>query len=366
MDTHFGQWYSTANIDPDDELLKKRWEGIEAFSKTLAPSSLLELARLFHAKPPGDRDFEKAFRIPFFESDKAFKMQDNDIELAVLAGATLARVLSGKNRDHGVVAAFAIVCPSLQGKTKSATVPDVQNRARDYLASRSASLRTSAAKSRERISVPQIDELLNTISEGLAANTLPTINEPLTKCLQRLGTATQKVIKSVNKIQHDQLLYREESDMLWWVQGQHSRDLEVPIEQIDLAAASLVAGKELADITKVLPGPFSTQAFLHQILLREGSDIQSVVTLTSAINNSDREWRKEWAQHFAESETIDLCPILFAVKKSLETDNPKSWHAPFKNATKLSASLKIEPVALAAQAYEECLFTRAFNNMGEV
>lgn len=366
MDIQFGEWYRTAHIKPDDQLLKMRWKGVETFSTNLTPSRLLDLARLFHTRPPRDTNFQKEFRTPFFQADNAFKMQGNDLELAVLAGATLACVFNGKDSALSDVAAFATVCPCLQGKARTATIPDVQNRARNHLVSRSGSLRASAGKKRKRISVPQIDESLKAISDACNANVLTDVSGPLTDFLRKLGMTMHKVIQSTNQIQHDQLLLREESDVLWWMQGRYSRDLEMSMDQIGLAAASIIAGKELAEVIKVLPGPFAARAILHQVLLRDGSDIQKGIALSSAINGSDREWRKEWAQHFAESETIDLCPILFAVKKSLETDNAESWHAPFKNATKLSASLEIEPVGIAAQAYEECLFTRAFNSMGEV
>jgi len=365
MDTNFGEWYRSAHLEPDDKLLKKRWKGIEGFSKDITGLVILDLARLLHAQNPKGLDFEKQFRSAFFRADSAFKMQGNDHELAVLAGATIAYILSRKN-SLGNVAALATICPSFQGKAKTAKVPDIQDRARKYLVQRSASLRTSAGAMGKRISAPQIDELLKTISEACSTNALTNLANPLNDLLTKLGKALQRIVQSTNHLQRNQWLCCEELEMLWWMQGKHSRDLEVPLDQIDLTAASIVAGKELADLTKVLPGPFASRAILHQILLREDSDINNEVVLSSAISALDQEWRQKWIQGLRDSETIDLCPVSFTVKKSLETNNARDLSAAFKKVTALSANVKIEPVGLAVQVYEESLFVKAFNSIGEM
>lgn len=365
MDINFGEWYRTAHLQPDDKLLKKRWKGIQNFSKNLTGLGILDLAHLFHARSPRGLHFQEQFRAAFFNADNAFQMQGNDCELAVLAGATLACVIDGKDSSLGDVAALAIVCPSFQGKAKTAMVPDIQKRARKYLIQRSANLRTSAGATRKHIPTPQIDDSLKAISEAFSTNTLTNVATPLTDLLKKLGTVLQKVVESTNQLQRNQPLYREESDMLWWMQGKHSRDLEVSLDQINLAAASILAGKELADLTKVLPGPFAAQAILYQILLREGSDIHTEVTLSSAINELSREWRQRWIQGLGNSKTIDLCPVSFAVKKSLEANNARSWSAAFKKTTTLNTSVRIKPVRLAVQVYEESLFAKAFDIIGE-
>ena len=362
MDVYFGEYYREAHLEPSDELLKKRWKGIEQFSKNLTNSKIADLARLFHGRGPKSPNFQSEFRTPFLKADNAFQMKGNDNELAVLAGATLVHILNGKDKCLGDVGAFAILCPGFQGNAKAPVVPDIQEQARKYLEQRSASLRASEVRDATRIPIPAIDQSLQEISEACNTNTIQNLGAPLPKILKEIGTATEEIIEGVSQIQRNQLLYREESDILWWMQGKHSRDLKVPLDQIDLAAASIVAGKELADITKVLPGPFAARGVLYQILLRKDSDICSQVTLSSAISGSSKEWRQKWAQDSENSEILDLCPILFGVNKSLETDNIKGWYSAFKKVTTLSASMKITPVEIAMETYEESLFLKAFNS----
>jgi hypothetical protein len=213
----------------------------------------------------------------------------------------------------------------------------------------------------KRIPVPQIDEHIDKITQACKTNSLANVEPPLTEYLRTIGTVVGKVVETANVIQRDQLLYREESDMLWWMSGKHSRDFKVPMAQMQLAEACIVAGKELADLTKVTPGPFAAQAILHTMLQRENSDPNETVALSTAINKTDREWRQAWAESFSDSEGVDLCPILFGVQRSLESQGDSDWHPVFKTVTGLGPSLKVLPTELAVQVYEESLFVRAFD-----
>lgn len=361
MDEKFGEWYRKVNLEPDDNLLKKRWKGVSSFSKDITKSRILDLARIFYRRTPINAEFEKEFRSGFFKADAAFKMQDNEPELAILAGATLACIFKEKDNTIGDVAALTTVCPCVQGKITSAPLPDILNEAREYLVQRSATLRKTNELQWKCISVPQLDDSIVAISDACKKNAASLLEEPFTILLKKLKEALQNVTQGINQIQHNHLLYREESDMLWWMQGGYSRDLGTPLDQINLPVASLIAGKELADLVRVIPGPFSVKAIFYQMLSREGSDVDGEVALSSVINEADRKWREEWNQRFSKSEAIDLCPILFAVKKSLETNGDKSWPAAFKKVVGLASNVKINTIDIAMQTYEECLFIKSYD-----
>jgi hypothetical protein len=360
MDEKFGEWYRKVNLEPDDNLLKRRWKGISSFSKDITKSRILDLARIFYKRTPINAEFEKEFRSGFFKADTAFKMRDNEPELAILAGATLASIFKGKDNAIGDVAALATVCPCVQGKTTSAPVPDILDEAREYLVQRSTTLRKRDELQWKCISVPQLDDSMAAISDACKKNIASGLEEPFSILLKKLREALENVTQGINQVQHNHLLYREESDMLWWMQGRYSRDLQIPIDQINLPVASLVAGKELADLVRVIPGPFSVKAILYQMLSKEGSDVDSEVTLSSVINEADRNWRETWNQSYSKSEAIDLCPILFAVKKSLETDGDKNWPDAFKKVIGLPSNVKINTIDIAMQTYEECLFIKSY------
>ena len=57
----------------------------------------------------------------------------------------------------------------------------------------------------------------------------------------------------------------------------------------------------------------------------------------------------------------DLCPIHFAVEKSLEVDEADDWLPSFKKSAGFEATDKIEPLGLSMQIYQESIFLRVVN-----
>lgn len=318
--------------------------------------------RIFYNRTPINAEFEREFRSGFFKADAAFKMQDNKPELATLAGVTLASIFKGKDNAVGDVAALATICPCVQRKITNTLVPDILDEALDYLVKRSTSLRKTDKLQWKCTSIQQLDDSIVAISEACKKNEASGLEEPFTSLLKKLKESLQNFSQGINKIQHNNLLYREESDMLWWMQGGYSRDLNIQLNQIGLPAASLIVGKELADLVRVFPGPFSAKAILYQMLSREGFDVNIETVLSSVINEADRKYREKWDQSFSKSEAIDLCPILFAIKKSLETDGDKNWPAVFKKIIGFSSNVKINIIDIAMQTYEECLFIKSYES----
>ena len=88
----FGEWYRLAKLTPEHELLARRWGGVEAFVADADESDVFDLARLFNELPVKSESFLSGFRGAFQAADAAFPMKDNDLELAVLAGACLSEI----------------------------------------------------------------------------------------------------------------------------------------------------------------------------------------------------------------------------------------------------------------------------------
>ena len=74
-----------------------------------------------------------------------------------------------------------------------------------------------------------------------------------------------------------QRLRQEESDILWWLFGEYSRDLEQHISELSLSASCIIVGKELADLILVFPGPIpaKTDIFLQMNTSSNGTDARS-------------------------------------------------------------------------------------------
>jgi hypothetical protein len=358
--TSFGGWYRAADFEPQDAILRLRWQGIENWANSLDCMSILDLARLFHKQPATRPDFEKQFRLDFHKIDTAFQMADNGLELAVLAGTTLARAIETGDQNTAIIAAFALICPDFAGTRKNAVVPDIICMARNYLKRTSENLRTTRATSQFDADAVRLDtETLKPLADAITGNQPSEVANQLLATFQRLGSTVQSALSRIGVLEEQHSLYREESDVLWWLTGGYTSDFDVPAADIPAPAACLIAGKELADLTRVLPGPRAASAFLDRFLQCAGKDNQGDVIFSQAINNANRQWRAKWASAFSNIASLDLCPVLFAVNESTRSEQSSAWQAVFKTQTQMAANLKVPAVQLAQQVYEECLFVRA-------
>src|SRR5471032_2977151 len=109
MHRDFADWYRRVHIEPKEEVLEKRWEAIAAFHKKARPSDLCEAARVFYGLPPKHEEFLPIYRYEFKTADAAFPMRDNDAELQVLAGATLANYFREVRSDWVALSALSLV-----------------------------------------------------------------------------------------------------------------------------------------------------------------------------------------------------------------------------------------------------------------
>ena len=109
MDERFGDWMRDALADIDDDILKRRWVGVEALGAKLEDEEVLDL--LLYSTGCGTHDDAtlQKVRSTFWEHDNAFRMEGNDLELRRLCGAILIHVLHGKS-ERRLDAALACIC----------------------------------------------------------------------------------------------------------------------------------------------------------------------------------------------------------------------------------------------------------------
>jgi len=128
---------------------------------------------------------------------------------------------------------------------------------------------------------------------------------------------------------------------------------------LELPAVCLVVGKELADLTVIIPGPFSGVAFLDRMLHRAEHELRESSTIKEAVNASPRDWRDSWMSKNPIVGVEDLCPIHLAISKSLEFEGENNWLSAFEKAAQIEVGKPISPLKLAMQVYQENLFIQA-------
>lgn len=360
MHRSFADWYRAASLEPRADELEKRWQGIDAFAEDSSASDLAELARLFHGLPQRDAKFAEAFRTPFKEADGAFAMEGNALELRVLAGAAIVRHIEYGD-GWAAAAALGLAVPACLGLRPPPVGGIVEFAAAD-LTRQSGLLRKKAAKP-----VPKFELAadLQAVKSHLQNNQVPSLADPLTSAIKQLAGAVGDLAAWAKQAQEEQRLRQEESDVLWWLAGGHSRDLGVPLGELKSPSGCLVAAKELADVTGLLPGPYAAASFLHNALRAAHPDLKASVAVADAVAACEPDWRKTFAAADGLDAVLDLCPVHVAVRKCVEAEGKKTWHAPFQSLTGFKATEKVTPLDLAVQAYRERLLVRAVRELGE-
>ena len=135
MHKDFAEWYRSAGITPNGEILPKRWAAIEEYQPE--PDEIVSLARLFCRLGKPNDAFLNRFRVSFQKTDPAFPMRDNDQELVVLAGAELVDTIQRGTVNVADFAALSVACAVAQNVRGTPAVADIPEIAISYLSMRS-------------------------------------------------------------------------------------------------------------------------------------------------------------------------------------------------------------------------------------
>jgi hypothetical protein len=221
---------------------------------------------------------------------------------------------------------------------------------------------------REKVAIQSLDvnekfQNLKTVL-GNSGSNLQTLQGPLLDVLQPLVKAVIGVTAWAKRAEVIEDLRQEESDILWWLFGERSRDLDVSFGELKVPAGCLIGAKEIADLTRVLPGSFGVEAYLYKMLRLAHPKLDTSVTLSDTVFACPQEWLKQLVTLQGLDGVADLCPVHLAAQKSVEASGKKTaWHVPFQTASGLKAAMKLTPIDLALQAYRERLFISALNQI---
>lgn len=362
MNENFGKWYRVAHIKPEDALLKKRWKGLITFVNKTDLEDVFELTRMFFKVPCSKVDIKKAFVECFYEQDNAFDKEDSDNELAVLAGVCLNEIAINNTNDLGNIVSLSAECMSFHKKRKP-VIEEVLSNLRNNILGNASRLRSAETKPMTAIQIPKADNACLTIQQAIEANSITTLNESLPKFLTSISKTLLSVKNAVVAVNKNQSIYHEDSQILWWLTGGFSRYYEKPIADLDNTTASLTVSKELADLVVNIPGPYSAKSVLYKVLQPLLTAEEKDVALSTSINHLDNEWKKKAIESFP-GNISNICPVTYAISRSLEVDNKQDWYPLFKSAIGVKPdSVKFKALDLAMHFYYEQVLIKAVNNI---
>jgi hypothetical protein len=354
MHKFFAEWYRIAGIEPKGDDLPKRWAGVESLISEIDVSRSLDVARLY-LDARLKSEIKDQFAAIFQKSDPAFPMRNNGLELRVLAGATVAEYVEKHSDEASDSIALAVSAGTYL--REPLLIPEIPQIAQNYLFLEGQRIRTRAEHEIKAFSLKS-DQLLaeakNTAPQNNVGVMLNAMDAPLQKLYTQIGSTTEATIKAVDKIEIALASLREQTNILWWVFAGFSQDFRQAYSELPWPAACLIAGKELADLTELLPGPVSVPAVLDKMLSSMGKN-RETFSFVDAISGLSRKCRESYLKE-AEVHLEDLNPLHLSMRKSLEGDN---WAPSFEDASGLKVKDRITDVGLAIQMYNERLLQRA-------
>jgi len=338
----FAEWYRVASVEPRGEDLPKRWTGVETVVKELDIARSLDVARSFLGMSLNS-EAKDQFATVFQKTDPAFPMRDNDLELRVLAGAVVAQYVETQSTAVGNALALAVVSGASPGLRPAVLLPEIVTIAENYLFQESLKVRSRMPSPGIKGPGLESDQLLSDVGTAEAQSNLVAraVAESASKAVSHLHTLVASL--------------QEQTNVLWWIFARSSRDLGQPYCDVPWPAACLIAGKELADLTELLPGPVAASAVLDKIL-SDGRLPTETVSFEAAVTGADSIWKQKCLES-AEIPLDELSPIHLSFRKSADGG---AWIKSFEAASgiKLRKS-NITGLALAHQMYNERLLQKA-------
>ena len=369
MHEAFADWYAKADREPTAERLQYRSEGVDAFNRGTNLKNLLDLLR-FLKQPEHKSSALELLRNTLKTKDEAFLLRDNDVELRVLA--TISMMLAIENNSQvSAATALAVQAASLQGTRELGPLSnDLIETALRYLTAQSRQLRPEpellghrewkvAIPKLKTFAFPSDDEEADQREQNLQAlakhvGTLQTALNGLSGRFAEIAKTQQALVKA----SHFNTVLGEECSMLWWIFGAHSRDLEKPFTSLPPDSLSLFFGKDLADLTRIIPGAQSIPALMHKAFTQADVDAAEEIELKTIVDHAPWEWRSRWIKETDVGDLRGIAQCLPAVAASIEVGKEGNWQEIVKRRDGVHPEARLTKLDWARLCHCECLLLR--------
>ncbi|QWT40906.1 GTPase-associated system all-helical protein GASH [Dickeya dadantii] len=349
----FADRYREAGLSPTSQTIISRQEPVNRIVANISDSQILDLLAVYYGSSQVNLDW---FRDEFVQEDASFSLLNNQRETCVLAALILGHLVHDEN-------AVTILAVSV-GRVKGLRIP-----------SQCAWLMSDAEETLTRLSIA------NREPEKIATKISTTVTSKLGEQITALGnttdwatlitilgqirieaqnsvknTATQ-VTNALNVFDRQTKQMREESQMLWWLIGGHSRTFERCFNTFTPQQAALVGAVDLGILTTHSEfGPIAIPAMLERVIASaKKTKTKQSLELAAVVDSFSIEDLESLI--IPTQLPARLAPVTTAIELA-RTMGTGSWHSRFQTKTDLDCSIQLEPVLLAEQLYRELLLGR--------
>lgn len=346
-------WYKKLELEGNAEKIQARIAGIKAVTDTPTKDKIEALIRLaFGTKRAASAAELDEIRESFTDEDDEFPQKGNNLELKILAAASLIQ-MQGKFPSLAPLAISTAACAGARNPSLPMDLIEYAevllgnrseaNRGRQQIKTNFAELETLDF-SGIQTTIQQHQQDWNVLSTSFGEMQV-TLKNSFAEQAKQTQDMLDNLIKNIR-------MKDEELNMLWWLTGNRSEDFDCDFAALPTDAQPLILAKELSDLTEIIPGPASVKALLSRVGLKERKKIK----LTSAVSALDKAWAQK---HFpSDNYSPVTLPVHFALQRSLENEGGIEWVGNWSGVTGIPADFQTSSLALGLQFYRERLFLK--------
>ena len=346
----FADRYAEEGLSPSAEIIASRTGPAERIISEITEVRSLALIGLYYGATDLDMGW---FRDEFFKDDASFSLVNNEREARVLA----ATILEALVEDEDALVILGLIAGSVNGHRIPAQSKRLTHLAREMMGQYSVDERKPSVV--ETKVAPTVTAKLGEEIAAIGANDwgalLATLIKMRNESLASVRTTSTQATNALTALNRQVALLREESQMLWWLVGGHSRTLVRSFTDFGPQQSALIGAVDLGELTSISRlGPVAASAMLERIIvLAKRSKGAMPKDLASAIDGVSREDLQR-LNIFPNKVPARIAPITAAIELA-RTIGPGAWHGRFLEITGLQATIAFEPIELATQLYREHL-----------
>ncbi|EHI99073.1 hypothetical protein CDLVIII_2429 [Clostridium sp. DL-VIII] len=357
MEKNMGTWYGQANIACTADILDKRKKSIKTYIEEGVDWNFIKnIIKLFMKVQNNKQDkFKDSFAEIFIKDDSAFSYEQ-DKEIQLLAGIMLNEILKDNDKYNTIIELSCICLKNYYDPPIEGVFNNIENGFYESL----KQLRENEDNDYAKRNFGKSLQVMIKENPSLVTSNL---NEEVAKQLESLKQNIISIFSNFEKMQKINSLKSEDSEVLWWVIGEWSCDLNKPFKEIDDNFIPILIGKEMADKVNVLPGPFAAKAVINKILSNFKDKQLYVYKYAEKI---ERDWLEKFIEKYYIEAISDFTPILKYFNKITEIDELDNSSNELENIC--PAIIKKEEITnkdIAYSIYLECLLSKAYSEREE-
>jgi GTPase-associated system helical domain len=345
----FSQYLRGTGVTADGERIKLLFKALENFAKEHARPSL-DFVRRIASIPPAKEEAFALLHAKLFEVDASFDLVLNKNEFEGMCAAFVGHTIFHADKLTQDRFSLAVATSLFGAKQISPAQSNILSQAEVHLQKSSLALRNKMGEEVKGVNAKELKKIDATkvTAEDLLENfkkSVAQINDIAVECAR---------LAKVCVTYKDHLsLYREESDILWWLFSGYSRTLKIngggvtPSESLPI-----MLGYEMATLITSIPGPTATREILWKML--HGFNAVPETNLGRVIGNLSHEHAVLLTAD--KRAVIDLLtPIHFAAKLASEFPGSEAWKEVYRTraVNSLDLNANISSVDFSLQVTRE-------------